>query len=115
MNNYKFRAECFHDIKELCGLLNLHYELESVIITPDIMFPDCVAEIRTPLSLEDVREFMRHIPDGHVMVQSLQLPQNYTEDREDYATSPTRELPKMTSAIRQRKLVEIEKWREENQ
>ena len=44
-------------------------------------FPDTVVDLYTTMSLDDLRNEMRKIPDGHIMVQTLALAKDYTVKR----------------------------------
>jgi hypothetical protein len=47
-------------------------------------FPDVEVDIETDMDLEEVREAMRQVPDGHVMLQTVALTPDYSGFR-DYS------------------------------
>ena len=79
LNRYRFRAECQHDVDQLCRLL----KTEPHTITTELTagFPDVEAELVIGSSLEQMRDIMRHVEDGHVMVQTVARRQDYTGER----------------------------------
>lgn len=84
MNVFSFRAECIDDVEKFLK------EAEAVGITsplkvvPDKTFPDCEVEIQSNQSLEYLREAMRRVTDGHVMVQTLrQVPLDKNDLKRD--------------------------------
>ncbi|MBW4448616.1 MAG: protein kinase [Spirirestis rafaelensis WJT71-NPBG6] len=78
LRSYKFRSECEHDIDSLRQLLGKDVVRISKTIA---LFPDTEVEIVTTLGLEDLRDKMRQVEDGHVMVQTLSHKADYTGDR----------------------------------
>ncbi len=77
--SYRFRAECRVDITKLQNRLpNLRYNLS---IVPHAGVGDCEATLEIALPLEELRDVMRKVVDGHVMVQTLALTENYTGER----------------------------------
>ncbi|MDF5738654.1 MULTISPECIES: protein kinase domain-containing protein [unclassified Nostoc] len=78
LRSYKFRSECEHDVDSLRQLLGK----DAVSISKTIrMFPDTEVEIVTNLGLEALRDKMREVEDGHVMVQTLSHKADYTGER----------------------------------
>src|SRR5205814_312092 len=77
---YRFRAECERDVAELRRLLGAR--LERIIVTSEPPFPDVEVELATGLSLEELRDAMRRIVDGHVMVQTVARSEEYTGERD---------------------------------
>ena len=78
---YRWRSECPADDQELLSRLPLGEMLkfESLRESPR---PDTVNEITVrTLTLEQLRTIMRAMPDGHVMVQTVQPKDIYTGDR----------------------------------
>lgn len=74
---FKFRSECILDVTRFLNLI----EVQSVEITKAATFPDCVVILESKLKLETLVECAQCIPDGHVIVETLQLEENYTGDR----------------------------------
>lgn len=71
MKTYSFRAECLEDVKRFhgeCLKAGLIAELQA---KPDDQFPDVDVELYTGASLENLRNVMRQVIDGHVMLQTL--------------------------------------------
>ncbi len=77
---YKLRAECEHDINALKKRLKVEEFLN------DEGFPDCEVIIESSLTLSEIRDFIRLISDGHVMLQTIQLAHEYDGIR-DYSLS----------------------------
>lgn len=77
MIKYKLRAECLHDI-------NVFLESRTVgcftIVRPSIL-PDVQFTFESDLALDDIKSILKTIPDGHVMVETVALEQNYTGER----------------------------------
>ncbi|MEA5600069.1 protein kinase domain-containing protein [Nostoc sp. UHCC 0252] len=78
LRSYKFKSECEHDVDSLRQLLGR--EMVSISKTIKI-FPDTEVEIVTTLELEALRDKMRQVEDGHVMVQTLLHKADYTGER----------------------------------
>lgn len=79
LNIFRFRAECEHDISELVKILR---EKIVTISRTRGYFPDTVAEITTSINLEEVRDAMRKVIDGHVMIQTVAFKEDYTGERD---------------------------------
>ena len=77
---YRFRAECQHDVDELRCLLGAR--LDRITMTIEPPFPDVEVELEIGLSLEELRDEMRRVVDGHVMVQTLARSEEYTGERD---------------------------------
>ena len=73
MTTYKFRSECLHDISKLLELLPLKIKIEKTS-----MFPDCIAEITSELSMAEIKQVMRKVPDSHVMIETIAPIAEYT-------------------------------------
>jgi len=68
---YSFRAECQADLDQLVRKLRssaIHCFMSGA---QDKQFPDCEVELETDAPLETIRNSMRAVEDGHVMVQTL--------------------------------------------
>ncbi len=73
MTIFSFRAECPDDLEKLYEAFrgsNLIYQFYSNK-PQDEEFPDVRVELETSASLEVIREIMRKVVDGHVMLQTL--------------------------------------------
>lgn len=82
---YRFRAECAHDVEVLRGVLQTRgvaYTMPQSELSPH--WPDVVCTIETNLPLKWLRRYMRDVPDGHVMRQTLSPLATYTGQR-DYS------------------------------
>ncbi|MFN6572666.1 CHAT domain-containing protein [Dendronalium sp. ChiSLP03b] len=76
---FKFRAECDHDVNELDKLIGKH--VKKIIKVRESLLPDVEVEIYVNLSLNELRNAMRKIEDGHVMVQTVAPKDKYTGER----------------------------------
>lgn len=88
MRTYKLRAECLLDVEKLMHLLfKRKCVLGQFIITPtyieDIRLPDVELEFSTSLDLKTLHEMAGKITDGHVMLETLELKENYTGARRE--------------------------------
>lgn len=83
MRNYKMRAECAPDVKRFTQLMrDLPAALGScTVIQPNPNFPDLEVEFESPLDLKQIKSVIRKIVDGHVMLETVQLAQNYNGER----------------------------------
>jgi len=77
---YKLRAECEHDVNEFRRILR--YDFYSLTKTIHPYLPDTIVEIATSLALQELQDIIRQIPDGHVMLQTIALKENYTGERD---------------------------------
>lgn len=74
-----FRAECEHDLEELNGVLSENLPGTFRITNADEVRSDCGVEmeIHGKLTIAILYAAMRHVPDGHVMAETLRaLPLN---------------------------------------
>lgn len=78
-NDYKFRAECSVDIDLFVEKFKSHIITIDRKSDPD--FPDEDVEFSSLKSLDEVRQVMKEIEDGHVMLESLNYADEYTGDR----------------------------------
>jgi hypothetical protein len=77
---YRFRAECEHDVDMLRALLG--QQVKRIAKLNEAPFPDNEVEIHVALSLEELRDVMRKVEDGHVMVQTVAPRDIYTGERD---------------------------------
>jgi hypothetical protein len=89
MTDYKFRAECMHDVQELYNIVNFRDTVTNFVVTLDpVGLPDVDVSFTSTLSAEEICALMDTIPDTHVAMESLDLAENYTGERfrdfEDY-------------------------------
>ena len=70
--NYKFRAECYDDVKHFFKALP-DGELVSSKVFPDTDgLPDVEVAIEVKsLTLNEIRQILHDIPDSHVMLQTV--------------------------------------------
>lgn len=73
MNIYSLRAECMADADQLKKLVNVACAVSELSMKADEDgMPDQEIEIRTELTLDELLTMIRAIPDGHVMLQTLE-------------------------------------------
>lgn len=81
MANYKFRAEAPADVIRLANILG--EELWAIEMSrPDPGKPDVEVEIEIGITLQELRQIMGTVPDGHVMRQTVALAAEYTGERD---------------------------------
>ena len=81
MKKYWYLAECnIDEVRLMLGLPREEVVSVDIIETPDGHIASQLT-VRT-LSLEQVRDCMRKVEDGHVMVQTVQPPHLYTGHRD---------------------------------
>lgn len=71
---FKFKAELPPDVDELLKIIPKK-EIKFIDRFPGINFigETIVIELADSLQLEDLRNYMRQVKDGHLMVQTVQL------------------------------------------
>lgn len=76
MNNFKFRAECLHDVVELLKIMPCYcYNIRTIGV------PDVEMEFSCDAFRDEVVAYMDQIPDSHVMIQTLRDADEYTGKR----------------------------------
>lgn len=76
MNNFKFRAECLHDVVELLKIMPVQsYQIRTIGV------PDVEVEISCDAFRDEVIAYMEQVPDSHVMIESLRDANEYTGKR----------------------------------
>ena len=79
INHFKFRAECETDVNRLRKRMGT----KCLKIVMEIgQFPDTLVDLYTTMSLEELRNEIRSIEDGHVMLQTIALEKDYTGERD---------------------------------
>ena len=78
-NKYKMRAECQHDLGHF--LQAVHVLTFNVTET---LCPDVDVEFTSTKSLKEIRDAIRNIVDGHVMLQTVDVASKYTGERKDF-------------------------------
>jgi len=98
MTEFKFRAECRPDVCNLIKELPCFESIDISIVSyklptgnlsspPPTPIPDVVATLAvTPLlnetfDLDQLRNLISEIEDGHVMLETVELAENYTGER----------------------------------
>jgi hypothetical protein len=79
MRIFKLRAECLQDI--FLFIEALQYKANNFKIINIEQYPDKELEFETNIQFGAIIEILRSIPDGHVMVQTLSLIEDYTGKR----------------------------------
>lgn len=75
---YRFRAECVPDI----GRLLSDRDFQFLYLEIECSLGDSVCSFSSSLSLDEVRNIMWRVVDGHVMAQSVAVAENYTGERD---------------------------------
>jgi CHAT domain-containing protein len=78
--SYRFRAECQADVDKLRRILGTRLDKITIVNSPP--FPDVEVEAEADLSLEELRDTMRRVVAGHVMVQTVARRNEYTGERD---------------------------------
>ena len=78
VSEYKFRSECRADVDEFLELFQDQIIDYNVTRTE---FSDCEVEFSSKLHIDCLRLGMYDIPDGHVMLESLNYASEYTGER----------------------------------
>jgi hypothetical protein len=79
INHFKFRAECELDVNRLRKQMGT----KCLKIVMEIgQFPDTLVDFYTTMSLEELRNEIRSIEDGLVMLQTIALEKDYTGERD---------------------------------
>ena len=83
MPQYKFRAECPHDVAVLSNVLVRDKHRHMIINrTMEPGYPDVEIELDIDLTRPELISIMRTIEDGHVMRQTVQPIESYTGNRD---------------------------------
>ncbi|MBT4361428.1 MAG: hypothetical protein HOD11_10725 [Candidatus Marinimicrobia bacterium] len=80
--HYRCRAEIEADVDELVKILPPKYSHTVKVMRSNPLFPDVVVDIITPLMVDQLRDVMRKVADGHVMVQTVAPLDYYTGERD---------------------------------
>lgn len=81
---FKFRAECLADVREkwLAALADNDAEVEAIhCVSLNDELPDVEVTFYSDDSLDEIRDVMRQIIDGHVMWQTVAPIAEYTGQR----------------------------------
>lgn len=71
MTFYSFRAECLDDVIAFDTACAREKIRTSIVKHRDDAFPDVQVELETSVGLDALRDVMRGVADGHVMLQTL--------------------------------------------
>jgi hypothetical protein len=84
---YKLRAECLSDINAFINNLGeisdsslVEFKVTPIMVN-GLRLPDCVLEVTSTLTIDDIRNVLAEIPDSHVMMETVTLKEKYTGDR----------------------------------
>lgn len=94
MNTFSFRAECTPDVERFCKRISLLappiFKVSTTRLTISVngeerATGEVAVEVETTLDLECLRDTMRQVVDGHVMLQTLrELPLAKNQLERDY-------------------------------
>ena len=84
MTVYRFRAECMQDFIEFLKGSSKIIGFKKYLVTQDGHYPDIEVELDADMPLEGLRDELRKVIDGHVMVQTIARADDYTGER-DYS------------------------------
>lgn len=76
LTSYKMRAECQVDL----GRFLMAVAVRSFTTTASLL-PDMDATFTSPLSLDEIKKLLAKIPDGHVMLETVNFEGQYTGER----------------------------------
>lgn len=76
LTSYKMRAECQVDL----GRFLMAVAVRSFTTTASLL-PDMDAEFTSPLGLDEIKKLLAKIPDGHVMLETVNYKDQYTGER----------------------------------
>lgn len=72
MRNYSFRAECSADVERLQHARAQRGLLTAWAVNADMTgLPDVGVDLQSTASLDELRQAMRDVDDGHVMLQTM--------------------------------------------
>ncbi len=80
-STFKFRAECINDVDRLKGVLRKNGKKIRMTIDEEPPWIDVIIEMETTESLDDIKQAMRGVVDGHVMLQTIAPKDKYTGKR----------------------------------
>jgi len=86
MKNFSYRAECSADVERFHQVCAQRGMIAFWTMHSDKVGPDVEVDLQSTASVEDLRNAMREVEDGHVMLQTLRecpLAENTLE--RDYA------------------------------
>lgn len=78
LTTYKMRAEGMQHVADFANMVFTR----TMMLERVHPFPDVDVTFTSELELEDLRDYIRLIPDGHIMLQTLQPADSYTGERD---------------------------------
>lgn len=81
MNDYKMRAECQWDVSRALMVIFINDMYVKRHENGDCSVSDVEVSFSSTMTLAELREKLAIVPDGHVMVESLNLMSKYTGER----------------------------------
>jgi hypothetical protein len=78
---YKMRAECNADLGRFLTEVAVDSFKADRVKIKDLVLPDVIAEFTSTLSLEQIRQAISGIEDGHVMLETVNTAAEYTGER----------------------------------
>ena len=82
MQTFKLRAESPVDLTRLRSWLECwHHRVSRWEVTPDPDFPDVTLVFDSDATIEELRNACAHVPDGHVMEETVEPIALYTGER----------------------------------
>lgn len=84
MSIYRFRAECLQDVVEFLNGSIKRIGFNRYVLIQERGHPDVEVELDAEVPIEELRDELRKVEDGHVMVQTIALKEDYSGNR-DYS------------------------------
>lgn len=81
INTFKFRAELMSDVDRLVRILEGNGKKVRVTIDEEPPWIGVVVEMDTAETLDAIKDAMRKVEDGHVMLQTVAPKGEYTGER----------------------------------
>jgi len=82
MVEYRLRAECLSDFVEFLKTSIKTIGFKKYTVVQEGPFPDIEVELDSDVPLEFIRNELKKVTDGHVMVQTIALKDLYTGERD---------------------------------
>jgi len=79
---YCLRAECLADVQQLVNkALWTSFTVHAITLINGAKIPDVVLELTSSESIEQLRDKIGQVLDGHVMLETIALKKDYTGER----------------------------------
>lgn len=78
---YKMRAECQNDLGHALLAIPMEHLTASQVVSDGTTYPDVIVEFVSSMPLEEIRNALSNIVDGHVMAETVELESEYTGNR----------------------------------